>query len=454
MLRVTTVSAGHARYYTGDPALELGPAGAVGLASFGLDHRGPPPPGAAGCWVGSAAAGIGLTGFVTEDAFVAVLEGRMPGATHALRARAGRVAAYDLTFSAPKSASVLFALGSHEVAAAVVAAHSASVCSAIDYLDRHVVSVRRGTGEHRAVLAADGSIAGAFTHGVSRALDPHVHTHLVVANVAHGTDGRWSALDGRSLFAHRAAIGQLYECELRGRLRIALGVRWERTARGGMEVAGIDPVLIGAFSNRSAELRSALAGRLAPSWREREIVRLTTREPKTASERRELVHRWRANASGSVPGLRLDDVLGRTSVSTRSIDEFRFAAALVTSPHASATRRAVVGAWAGAVDQGTKAHDVESSADLVIEYGSAAIRDRALTPSPGAVVARPSVGADRSDRAGIGIGGDRGAPSSSAALWGTARLVQRSCNSGPTRRTESSAIGTDGGSADRRRSVK
>ncbi len=42
-----------------------------------------------------------------------------------------RVAAYDLTFSAPKSASVVFALGGEETARSVVRAHGAAVDEAL-----------------------------------------------------------------------------------------------------------------------------------------------------------------------------------------------------------------------------------------------------------------------------------------------------------------------------------
>ena len=41
-----------------------------------------------------------------------------------------RVAGYDLTFSAPKSASVVFALGGEEAARGVVAAHEQAVAGA------------------------------------------------------------------------------------------------------------------------------------------------------------------------------------------------------------------------------------------------------------------------------------------------------------------------------------
>ena len=140
-------------------------------------------------WVGTAAAGLGCQGVMAREAFEAALEGRHPTAPHRLRTDRASVAGYDLTFSAPKSASVLFALGGEEVAQAVVAAHHGAVSAALTYVEAHTLSTRPARGRARAVLATTGLVAGCFTHGVNRNLDPHLHTHIVAANLVHGADG-------------------------------------------------------------------------------------------------------------------------------------------------------------------------------------------------------------------------------------------------------------------------
>ena len=120
------------------------------------------------------------------------------------------VAAFDLTFSAPKSASVLFALGGADTARAVVALHAEAVAGALSYLEQHAVTAVRRSGPDRVVLPTSGAVAAQFTHGVSRNGDPHVHSHVVMANLVHGADGRWGACDRRGLAAHRlAAVGGL-----------------------------------------------------------------------------------------------------------------------------------------------------------------------------------------------------------------------------------------------------
>ncbi|UGS37204.1 hypothetical protein DSM104329_03619 [Capillimicrobium parvum] len=94
---------------------------------------------------------------------------------------------FDLTFSAPKSVSVLFAAGGEQVRRAVVDGHEAAVRDALGYLEREAVQVRRGAAgaikEH-----AGGLIAGAYRHRTSRAGDPQLHTHVVAANLAQGAD--------------------------------------------------------------------------------------------------------------------------------------------------------------------------------------------------------------------------------------------------------------------------
>ena len=69
--------------------------------------------------------------------------------------------------------------------------------------------------------AATGSSPHAFRHRTSRAGDPHLHTHVLVANAVRGTDGRWSTVDARHLYWHSKTAGYLYEAHLRSELTAA-----------------------------------------------------------------------------------------------------------------------------------------------------------------------------------------------------------------------------------------
>ena len=129
---------------------------------------------APGEWAGDGAEALGLSGQVSAAQFNALLQGRDPRAP-GMRLRAGNseptIAAFDLTFSAPKSVSVLFAIAPAEVSAALVEAHEEAVRGALGNLEEAAVFVRRGAGGAR-FEHAGGLIAAAYRHRMSRALDP------------------------------------------------------------------------------------------------------------------------------------------------------------------------------------------------------------------------------------------------------------------------------------------
>lgn len=235
VLSMLALSTADGAYYLSDRARELGPPRAFSAAgaSSGLGSSGTA---SVGRWSGKGASALGLEGAVGDKALATVLTGRSPRTDRSLVGRRGHVTAFDLTFSAPKSVSILFALAPLDVRHEVIEAHTSSVDAVVDYLDRRAISVRRGTGEDRRVLQGGGTIAASFMHGVSRSLDPHLHTHLVVANLTHGADGRWSSIDGRGVFAHRRVMASLYEAELRHHLLISLGTAWERRRNGLSEI--------------------------------------------------------------------------------------------------------------------------------------------------------------------------------------------------------------------------
>lgn len=397
MLRVTRLRAGASDYYLTDLAQELDAGGRRGRPGAGVEpgdgRTGPGDP-RPGRWTGSGAAGLGLTGRVGPEGLAAVLDGCHPVTGRPISSRRRTVAGYDLTFAAPKSVSVLFALGSPEVATAVRAAHDDAVAAAMDYVAARAMAARRGDGDRRRLVAVEGPVAATFPHGVSRALDPHLHTHTVVANLAHGVDGRWTAVDGRGLHAHAGAAGAVYDAHLRHRLHEGLGVDWTPRQSGAYEVLDVDAALLGAFSSRRAEIRAELGGRR--SSRARVVAWAATRDPKEADRTPAALRaRWRRSAAAVAPDGWLGPYLepGRAIAADRSapggeLDEHRFAAALCRTPHAGATRRDVVAAWAGACARGASATDVARCVEAVADWGpeiGVAERPRArrgLVPAP------------------------------------------------------------------------
>jgi conjugative relaxase-like TrwC/TraI family protein len=165
--------------------------------------------GRSGVWVGGGAGLLALDGEVDPGAFSQVgLYGRDPSSGDRLGGpgSASAVPGFDLCFRAPKSVSLLQALGDHATAAEVIIGHREAVADALGYVERAAVWVRRGHAG-ATVVPGGGLVGAAFEHFTSRAGDPHLHSHVVVANVSVGPDGRWSALDGRALYRHAKTAG-------------------------------------------------------------------------------------------------------------------------------------------------------------------------------------------------------------------------------------------------------
>ncbi|HEX8101501.1 MAG TPA: MobF family relaxase [Solirubrobacteraceae bacterium] len=252
---------------------------------------------ARGEWLGDGAAALRLAGGVDGDALREVLAGMGPDGEPLRKSRAPvRVAGFDLTFSAPKSVSVVFGLGEPAVQAQVRYAHDRAVREAIGYVERTAAAVRRGAGGAR-VEPADGLVAAAFRHRTSRAGDPQLHTHVLVANLGRGPDGRWSALDGRRLYAQARAASFVYQAVLRGELSRRLGVEWLTVRDGIAEIAGVPKPVLRAFSRRRAEIEAMLAERGTSSARAAEAAALATRRPKdTRTDIDALSTEWRARS--------------------------------------------------------------------------------------------------------------------------------------------------------------
>jgi conjugative relaxase-like TrwC/TraI family protein len=295
VLSIGKLSAGQAKYY-----LEQGEARVDTVDSIGdgVEEYYAGGAEARGTWIGSGGASLGLAGPVDGDALRRVLAGLDPLDGTPLRNSSSpvQVAGFDLTFSAPKSVSVLFGIGDRELRGAVRAAHDRAALEAVGYLERSAAAVRRGHGGAE-VVPATGLVAAAFRHRTSRAGDPQLHTHVLVANLGRGPDGRWSALDGRRLYAHARAASFVYQAVLRAELTRTLGLEWLPVRNGIADLVGVPKPVLRAFSRRRAEIQAALAERGTSGPRASEAAALATRQTKQSELTiDELVADWRARA--------------------------------------------------------------------------------------------------------------------------------------------------------------
>ena len=170
---------------------------------------------AAGEWIGTGPLALGLQGTVDGDKLHRVLGGEDPATADPLRSTRGtRVPGFDLTFSAPKSVSVLFGICDDEIRHQIQRGHDLAVGDALGYLERVAASARRGHGGSDSV-AGDGLVAAAFRHRTSRAGDPQVHTHVLIANLVRCSedDGVLSTRGGSMRTRRPPAISMRPACE-------------------------------------------------------------------------------------------------------------------------------------------------------------------------------------------------------------------------------------------------
>jgi conjugative relaxase-like TrwC/TraI family protein len=227
-----------------------------------------------GRWIGRGAEALDLSGEADAESLSRLFgQGLHPLTGAALGRRFGSdkdtVAGYALSFSPPKSVSILWALAGDGDSDAVRAGHDAAVGAALEFLQDHAAFTRRGHGG-LTQEATGGYLAAVFVHRTSRAGDPQLHSHVLVANKVQAvSDGRWLAVDGRELYEVQKAAGMLYKACLRAELTARLGVAWTGVDdNGGAEILGVPEGLVTMFSKRRAQVEAAAAGLIA----EKEVV--------------------------------------------------------------------------------------------------------------------------------------------------------------------------------------
>ncbi|BEM90430.1 conjugal transfer protein TraI (plasmid) [Serratia marcescens] len=247
-------------------------------------------------WVGQGAEALGLTGKVDVKDFVAVLEGKLPDGSDLTRMVGGENKhrpGYDLTFSAPKSISILAMLGGDK---RLIAAHNHAVEVAVREVEK-LASTRVMEGGVSETKLTGNLVVALFNHDTSRDLDPQLHTHAVVANVTQH-DGKWQTLSSdtvgktgfiESVYANQVAFGQIYRHIMRQEVE-AMGYKTKTVGPHGMWEADNMDSVVDVFSKRSHAIDAA-AGPDA-SLKSRDMATLDTRKAKVASDPAALAVEW------------------------------------------------------------------------------------------------------------------------------------------------------------------
>lgn len=280
--------------------------------------RGGEPPGR---WAGEGAERLSLRGPVTQAEFEAALRGVDPKTGERIVQQGGRArqhsAGWDMTFSAPKSVSVLWALSNEPERQAIEQAHRSAVLAATAHLERNSAWARRGrAGSVREQTA--GLLMAQFDHHTSRDSDPQLHTHSFIFNLAPRRDGSWGAIVSRELYKAQKDAGAVYRRALASELE-RLGYRLDRE-KDGFRVAAIPRDIERAFSKRRQAVEEAARAHGYRTAKGMELATLRTRNAKREARLDGLFKTWQteAKALGFELGRERQHARPITSASERS----------------------------------------------------------------------------------------------------------------------------------------
>lgn len=246
-------------------------------------------------WLGEGAKMLGLEGAVDARQLDELIAGRLPDGTSLERMSEGKNthrSGYDLTFSAPKSVSVLITLYGEN---RLMDAWNRSITETLSEVESLVSTRQRVDGFAETVLTQKAVIA-TFNHDTSRNLDPQVHTHTLFLNMTPTEEG-WRTLasgtvkkDGfiEAVYANQIALGQIQLNHFRRQVE-AMGYETVDTGKNGLwEIKGVPTE---PFSTRSQEIRETVGD--DASRKSRDVAALDTRQAKQKEpDRDELLTQW------------------------------------------------------------------------------------------------------------------------------------------------------------------
>jgi conjugative relaxase-like TrwC/TraI family protein len=222
---------------------------------------------------------------------------------------------YDVSFTLPKSHSLLLAFADEATAHCIEQVYDRAVGTTFDWLESttcYGMRGKHGDGHTATTVQGDGFAGWAMTHRAARPVgdatvgDPHWHVHVTLANMTRGPDGKWStvAAGGRDLMRHAPAVDHVLKSLVRRELSETFGVSFARSERtGAWEVAAIPDATLQAFSKRGASMEALLTDLgfdpALASRRAEDLAAAQSRQPKshaTAAPDATLREAWQAEA--------------------------------------------------------------------------------------------------------------------------------------------------------------
>jgi conjugative relaxase-like TrwC/TraI family protein len=242
-------------------------------------------------WLGKGSEKLGLEGPVNEQDFKQLLDGHSPTGNKLIQGTNGKNhrPGYDLTFSAPKSVSILGIVGDDKQ---VMDAHRNAVKKVISSIESEFAAYRAKTNGVMNIEKTGNFVVAAFEHIDSRALDPNLHTHCVLMNLTQRANGAWRTVFGDELYNNKLLNGMQYRAFLAEEL-MQKGFNVVQTSnKGTFELENFDKALIDQFSKRRLQITDKLQEVGFSGGKAAAIANLDTRSDKTAVNLDDLKEKW------------------------------------------------------------------------------------------------------------------------------------------------------------------
>ena len=272
-----------------------------------------------GGWLGKGAETLGLRGVIQASQFEAVLKGILPDGSRVGNDNRAHRAGTDLTFSMPKSWSILALVGGDR---RILDAYRAAVRETLAWAEKNLAETRMEVRGKERVVATRNLVIGLFQHDTNRNQEPNAHFHAVVANVTQGPDGKWRALRNDKIWEHNTLLNAM----TMARFRLAvekLGYQvGEYGKHGNFEAVGVPKPVRDAFSLRRAEILDKLSTMEGKGLAARNAANLMTRADKgPVADRQALVNQWREAAAqlGFDPRLVISQANARAATDIGSV---------------------------------------------------------------------------------------------------------------------------------------
>ena len=265
-----------------------------------------------GIWVGKGAERMGLSGTVDARAFEAILRGELPNGERIGHQGQYHRAGTDLTFSLPKSWSLLALIGKDQ---RIIDAYRSAVVETLHWAEKNAAQYRTEKGGKERLHASDNLTVALFQHATNRNQEPNLHFHAVVANLTQDKDGKWRALRNDKLWQHNTLLNAITMARFRIEVE-KLGYRiGDFGKHGNFDAKGIDRDAVMAFSSRRQEVLEARRGGGLEAGL---VATLATRQAKQSDvDRGALMAQWEGQVWEQ--GLDLDGMVRAARLRSREL---------------------------------------------------------------------------------------------------------------------------------------